>query len=116
MPSSPLTYQCLGGALEIGANCHVLSDGEQSLMLDAGMHPKLDGFDGLPDLDALVGPAPRALVLTHCHHDHLGSLPAVLDRFRKTRVLLCHANRQLAHRMLRNALSIQRRRLRKIAG
>ena len=59
-----LTFQPLGGALEVGANCFVLSDGHRSVMLDAGLHPKKEGREALPDFAAIQGPQPLSLILT----------------------------------------------------
>ena len=37
-------------ANEIGGNSYYLEFGDQGVVLDAGMHPKYDGEEALPDL------------------------------------------------------------------
>lgn len=107
-----LYYQCLGGALEVGANCHVLSDGERSLMLDAGSHPKREGLAAMPDFAALKLPAPHAIAVTHCHHDHIGSLPMAMKRYERARAYMSEASRLILKPMLRNSVSVMTRRAR----
>jgi Cft2 family RNA processing exonuclease len=101
--------QALGGAMEIGANCLVLSDGTRSLAIDAGLHPKASGQDALPRFDELALPRPSSLVLTHCHHDHIGALPLAMKKW-SVRTLTSEANRILGLRMLKNSANVMRRR------
>ncbi len=59
-------------------NCHALSDGERTLLIDAGIslrqiHQRLEG------LGRSAGEV-RALALTHEHSDHIGALGVILRR------------------------------------
>ena len=47
MPS--ITFTNLTRAIEIGANCYALEIGDRRVVLDSGLHPKLDGEPALPD-------------------------------------------------------------------
>ena len=59
-------------------NCHALSEGGQTLLIDAGLslrqiRQRLDGL-------GLEGGEVRALALTHEHSDHIGALGVILRR------------------------------------
>ena len=110
-----LRYVALGETDEIGGSCHLLMAGGTGLMLDAGVHPDRDGVDGLPRLDI---PAVRPelhvdhVVVTHAHHDHLGALPVVLQRFPHALVHMTKATRTLSEFLLRASARLQKRRIR----
>jgi ribonuclease J len=73
----------LGGLGEFGMNMMVLSYGETTVVIDAGVmfpDPELLGVDLIiPDLTYLQQKRPRAsaLFLTHGHEDHIGAVPYV---------------------------------------
>jgi ribonuclease J len=73
----------LGGLREFGMNMMLVTWGETSILIDAGVmfpEPELPGVDLIiPDLDAIESSGRRiaALVLTHGHEDHIGAVPYV---------------------------------------
>jgi ribonuclease J len=73
----------LGGLGEFGMNMMVLSYGDTTIVIDAGVmfpDPELLGVDLIiPDLTYLQQKRPRAsaLFLTHGHEDHIGGVPYV---------------------------------------
>jgi ribonuclease J len=73
----------LGGLREFGMNTMLVSWGETSILVDAGVafpDPELHGVDLIvPDLAHLEATGRRlsALVLTHGHEDHIGAVPYV---------------------------------------
>jgi ribonuclease J len=79
----------LGGVGEIGKNCYVLEIGEKLLIIDVGMSfPDLGMFGVdivIPDFSYLVKNQHRiaAIVLTHGHEDHIGSLSYLLQDLKK---------------------------------
>ena len=101
------TLTILGGAREIGANAYHLDLNGTGLLLDAGLHPRLQGKEALPLLDAVSGEV-DAILITHAHLDHVGALPLALRAFHRARVYMTDPTSRLALRMLRNAVSLSR--------
>jgi len=85
----------LGGAGEIGAAGYALvfSDGEEDkcVLLDCGLHPDpRAGFTHLvPDFYLLDGIAePDAVIISHCHHDHVGALPIFKRKYPNAKIFM----------------------------
>lgn len=106
---TPLSLTVLGGAREIGANCYHLDLGGTGILLDAGMHPKRVGRDALPEFARVSGDV-DAILISHAHLDHVGSLPVALQRFPRARAYMTRPTSLLAIRMLRNAVAVARSR------
>ncbi len=92
--------------VEIGANSYCLTAAGKNIVLDCGMHPKEDGEEALPNLGLLEEDAADLIVLSHAHHDHLGSLPALMRRQRRAPVLMTEATRRLSDVMLHNSVNV----------
>ena len=77
----------LGGLGEVGKNMTVFETGGETIVIDAGLaFPRTEhlGVDIiLPDFGYVRDREIRAVILTHAHEDHVGSLPYLL---RETRV------------------------------
>ena len=93
----------------IGASAWLVTMGEHRLLLDAGTHPKLDGLASLP-LYGEVGPGHvDAIAISHCHHDHVGSLPVALRHFPSAHVLMTELSYFLVERILHNSVNVMKR-------
>lgn len=90
----------------IGASGWLVDIEKHRILLDAGMHPKREGRASLPLYDQISGADLDAIVITHCHHDHLGSLPVAMRRFPKAHVLLTELSYFLAERVLHNSVNV----------
>jgi ribonuclease J len=83
----------LGGLGEIGKNMMVYEHGDDVVVVDAGLAFPRDEHLGvdliLPDFGYLrdLGRPVRAVILTHAHEDHVGSLPYLLRDVRVEEVL-----------------------------
>lgn len=98
----------LGTGDGIGANCHHLEIGPFRIVIDAGLNPREVGKPSLPRLE-LIRQAPDAVILTHCHLDHLGALPVIARMFTQTPFLMSQPSYMLAARMLHNSVSVMMR-------
>lgn len=87
----------------------LLELGTFRILVDAGMHPKLSGSQALPKLGLIQGRPLDLILLTHCHLDHLGSLPVVCKEHPDTPVVMSPASHQIFRRMLMNSTTIMAR-------
>jgi len=92
--------------VEIGANSFLIRTRRRQVVLDSGMHPKREGGEALPDFTHLAEGAPDAIVVTHAHQDHVGSLPHLTRRNPKAKVFLTEATARIADVMLHNSVNV----------
>lgn len=95
--------------MDIGASGWLVEMDDHRILLDAGMHPKREGRDGLP----LFGKAGQvevdAIAISHCHHDHVGALPVALRHFPKAHVLMSELSYFIIERVLHNSVNVMTR-------
>lgn len=92
----------------IGANALLAEIGPFRILVDAGLDPKCVGRAALPDYK-LVDDALDFAVLTHCHLDHLGSLPVIMRRHPQAPILCSIPTANIAPRMLINSFNVMKR-------
>ncbi|MFZ9682811.1 MAG: MBL fold metallo-hydrolase [Cephaloticoccus sp.] len=93
----------------IGSNSLLLELGDLRILVDCGLHPKLTGRKAMPDLGRLRDKALDLIIITHCHLDHIGSVPVVMREHPETPVIMTSSSRMLIERMLRNSASVMKR-------
>ena len=93
----------------IGANSFYLQLGDLKLLLDCGLHPKKVGRAATPDFGPLRGVTLDLVIITHCHLDHIGSLPVLLREQPQTPVIMTQPSHMLIERMLHNSANVMER-------
>ena len=93
----------------IGASATFLQIGSFNILIDSGLHPKKEGKDALPNFDTIKGQSIDLILLTHCHLDHIGSLPIIARHHPEAPILTSIPNLTLAPRMLRNSINVMKR-------
>ena len=94
---------------EIGANCYYLGSGDQGVVLDCGMHPKEEGEMALPLLSNLSGRPVDAVLLSHAHLDHVGSLPVLMRQQPQARIFMTEATAAIGDALLHNSVNVMTR-------
>jgi len=94
---------------EIGANSYYLEIGHHRLVLDCGMHPKDTGENALPDFKAIASRGIEAIVISHAHQDHIGTLPVAMRRFPHARVFMTEATAEVGSVLLHNSVNVMTR-------
>jgi len=94
---------------EIGANSYYLEMGGQRLVLDSGMHPKFEGEEALPNLNALGGRRLDAIIISHSHQDHIGTLPVLMRRQPQARVFMTEPTAEIGSTLLHNSVNVMTR-------
>ena len=103
-----MTVTNLNPDTDIGASAWLVELDGHRLLLDSGMHPKRDGRDALPLLGQAAGDV-DAIVISHCHHDHVGSLPVACRQFPRSHVLMTELSYFLVERVLHNSVNVMTR-------
>lgn len=94
---------------EIGANSYYLEIGRHRLVLDCGMHPKNTGEDALPNFKAIADQEIEAILISHAHQDHLGTLPVLMRRFPTARIFMTEATAEISKVLLHNSVNVMTR-------
>jgi Cft2 family RNA processing exonuclease len=93
----------------IGANSLYVQLGDFHLVVDSGLHPKKVGRVATPNLRPLAGVKLDLILITHCHLDHIGSLPLLMRAFPNTPVVMTQPSHMLIERMLHNSANVMLR-------
>jgi Cft2 family RNA processing exonuclease len=94
---------------EIGANSYYLEIGGQRLVLDCGMHPKCEGDEALPNLKLLQDRQLDAIIVSHSHQDHIGTLPVLMRQQPRARVFMTDATSEIGNTLLHNSVNVMTR-------
>jgi Cft2 family RNA processing exonuclease len=93
----------------IGASSWFLELEGHRLLMDAGIHPRKEGRESLPLFDLVRREEVDAIAISHCHHDHVGSLPVALRYFPQAHVLMTELSYFLVERVLHNSVNVMKR-------
>jgi Cft2 family RNA processing exonuclease len=94
---------------EIGANSYYLEIGRHRMVLDCGMHPKNTGEAALPNFKAIAAQEIEAILISHAHQDHIGTLPVLMRRFPSTRIFMTEATAEIGNVLLHNSVNVMTR-------
>jgi Cft2 family RNA processing exonuclease len=101
---------------EIGANSYYLEIAGHRLVLDCGMHPKNMGEDGLPNFKLIADRPLDAVLISHSHQDHIGTLPVLMRRQPKARVFMSEATAEIGSMLLHNSVNVMTRQREQLGG
>jgi len=79
------------------------------MVLDCGMHPKETGEDALPNFKAIAGHDIEAILISHAHQDHIGTLPVLMRRFPAARIFMTEATAEIGNVLLHNSVNVMTR-------
>jgi predicted metal-dependent RNase len=97
-----------GGCEEVGASCLLLQVEGRNLLFDSGI--RFGSRDRLPDFRLVqeLGGV-DAIVLSHAHMDHSGSLPVISREFPRAPIFMTPATRDIVRVLLYDSLKIMDR-------
>jgi Cft2 family RNA processing exonuclease len=93
---------------EIGSSCLFVALGDFNILLDCGVSPRCMGYDSLPDFSKLESTAIDLVLISHCHLDHVGSLPFFMKKQQQARVLMSQASHIVLPRILNNSVTVMK--------
>jgi Cft2 family RNA processing exonuclease len=94
---------------EIGANSYYLEAGGERLILDSGMHPKEIGENALPNWKPVEGRTIDAILISHAHQDHIGTLPVLMRQQPHARVFMTEPTSEIGSLLLHNSVNVMTR-------
>src|ERR1700761_5146322 len=73
------------------------------------MHPKREGREGVPLYNKASTGEGDAIAISHCHHDHVGTLPVAVRQFAKAHILMTELAYLLVDGVLHNSVNVMPR-------
>jgi len=104
-----ISFRAIGTSQDVGDSSYLIKADGTSVLLDAGVHPRREGHESLPNYDLIKDVDIEAILVSHCHLDHLGSLPVALRYFPYARVLMTDASASLAPVLLEHTVRVMER-------
>lgn len=98
-----------GGAKEVGASCILLRLDGKNILLDAGI--RLNHKDALPNFRMIQeSGGVDAILISHGHMDHMGSLPAISREYPNALIYMSHPSKDITKVLLFDSLKIMEHR------
>jgi Predicted exonuclease of the beta-lactamase fold involved in RNA processing len=107
--ASTLKFINLTRRTEIGANSYYLEIGGHPIILDCGMHPKSVGEDALPGFKPIADRQIEAILISHAHQDHIGTLPVLMRRLPNARIFMTEPTAEIGNTLLHNSVNVMTR-------
>ena len=97
----------VGGGNEIGASAYLYFVGGKKILIDSGIRFNLR--DPYPDFSLLKSLAPEldAIVITHAHVDHCGSIHVLSSLYPEAPIYTTHETAQLLSLMVEDAIKVR---------
>ena len=73
------------------------------------MHPKQEGEEALPNFRPLADRVLDAIIISHSHLDHIGTLPVLMRRHPDARIFMTEATAEIGSALLHNSVSVMTR-------
>lgn len=90
----------------IGANSYLLDLDTVRLVLDAGMDPKAEGLESAPNYGLIPYDSIDGIIISHCHLDHVGTLPLLVRQQPRARVYMTEPCGELSDALLHNSVNV----------
>jgi Cft2 family RNA processing exonuclease len=94
---------------EIGANSYYLEIAGRRLVLDCGMDPKNTGEEALPNFKVIADRKIEAILISHGHQDHIGTLPVLMRRQPGARIFMTETTAEIGNALLHNSVNVMTR-------
>ncbi len=105
-----MDIQFLGGALEIGGSAILLHIDGKNILLDAGIRQGMSK-DPLPNYRVIQECGGLdAIIISHAHLDHIGSLPVISKEYPAARIYMNHMTMDLVRVQLYDSLKVMNNR------
>src|SRR5213596_4319758 len=73
------------------------------------MHPKNAGEDALPNFKAIADRKIEAILISHGHQDHIGTLPVLMRRQPAARIFMTETTAEIGSVLLHNSVNVMTR-------
>lgn len=73
------------------------------------MHPKFEDYEALPNFKALGDRKLDAIIISHSHQDHIGTLPVLMRRQPQARVFMTEPTAEIGDALLHNSVNVMTR-------